>query len=57
MMIGNSIKSDVLPVLQLGGHAIHVPFHTTWEHEKVDIQINHPLFRQLEHRLELLNFL
>jgi putative hydrolase of the HAD superfamily len=57
LMIGNSIKSDVLPVLQVGGHAIHVPFHTTWEHEKVDIQINHPQFRQLEHRLELLNYL
>jgi len=35
LMIGNSLKSDVLPVIELGAHAIHIPFHTTWEHEKV----------------------
>jgi putative hydrolase of the HAD superfamily len=35
LMIGNSVKSDVLPVVNLGGYAIHVPFHITWEHEKV----------------------
>jgi putative hydrolase of the HAD superfamily len=29
-MIGNSLKSDVLPVLAIGGHAVHIPFHTTW---------------------------
>lgn len=34
LMIGNSLKSDVLPVLNLGGFAIHVPYHTTWEYEK-----------------------
>ena len=32
LMIGNSLKSDILPVVNLGGEAIHVPFHTTWEH-------------------------
>ena len=36
LMIGNSLRSDVLPVLALGGHAIHVPYHITWEHELVD---------------------
>lgn len=35
LMVGNSLKSDVLPVLQAGGHAIHIPYHTTWELEKV----------------------
>ncbi len=34
-MIGNSIRSDIEPVLNLGGCAIHVPFHTTWQHELV----------------------
>jgi len=29
-MVGNSLKSDVLPVLNIGGYAVHVPFHTTW---------------------------
>lgn len=36
LMIGNSLKSDILPVLELGGEAIHVPFHTTWELEEVN---------------------
>lgn len=35
LMIGNSVKSDILPVLKIGGQAIHIPFHTTWEHESV----------------------
>lgn len=35
LMIGNSLKSDVLPLVEIGARAIHVPFHTTWEHEEV----------------------
>ncbi|MBS9773566.1 MAG: HAD family hydrolase [Tenacibaculum sp.] len=35
LMIGNSLKSDVLPLVKLGASAIHVPFHTTWSHEEV----------------------
>lgn len=35
LMIGNSLKSDVLPLLEIGASAIHVPFHTTWVHEEV----------------------
>src|SRR5690606_18835671 len=35
LMIGNSLKSDVLPIVNLKAHAIHVPFHTTWAHEEV----------------------
>lgn len=35
LMIGNSLKSDVLPLIELGAQAAHVPFHTTWEHEEV----------------------
>ncbi|MCE7991899.1 MAG: HAD family hydrolase [Roseivirga sp.] len=36
VMIGNSLKSDVLPVCKIGGKAIHIPFHETWVHEKVE---------------------
>ena len=36
LMIGNSLKSDVLPLLEIGASAIHIPFHTTWEHEMVE---------------------
>lgn len=35
LMIGNSLKSDVLPLVNIKAHAIHVPFHTTWAHEQV----------------------
>jgi putative hydrolase of the HAD superfamily len=46
LMIGNSIKSDALPVLAIGGHAVHIPYHTTWAHEKVEQTINHINFQQ-----------
>jgi putative hydrolase of the HAD superfamily len=48
LMVGNSLKSDVLPVIKIGGHAIHVPFHITWEHETIDHTIEHENFRQVE---------
>jgi putative hydrolase of the HAD superfamily len=56
LMIGNSLKSDILPVLQLGGHGFHVPYHTTWAHERIEKKIEHPNFRQLESIREVLNF-
>ncbi|WP_430905638.1 HAD family hydrolase [Maribacter sp. 2-571] len=37
LMIGNSLKSDVLPIINIGARAIHVPFHTTWQHEEVAV--------------------
>ena len=36
LMVGNSVRSDILPVLALGGHAVHVPYHLTWVLEQVD---------------------
>lgn len=38
LMIGNSLKSDVLPLVNIKAHAIHIPFHTTWAHEQVTEQ-------------------
>lgn len=35
VMVGNSVRSDVLPVLRIGGRAVHIPYHVTWEHERV----------------------
>lgn len=54
LMIGNSLKSDILPVLEIGGHAYHVPYHTTWAHEQIEQNINHPNFRQLQQIGDLL---
>lgn len=48
LMIGNSLKSDIIPVLNIGGHAIHIPFHTTWAHEHVETNLEHENFRQAE---------
>ena len=47
LMIGNSLKSDVLPVLEIGGSAVHIPFHTTWEHEKINHKVVHENFKTL----------
>lgn len=35
VMVGNSLKSDILPVLAIGGQGIYIPFETTWVHELV----------------------
>ena len=56
-MIGNSLKSDVLPVLGIGGYAVHVPYHTTWEHEKISHKVEHPNFRTLEKISDVLEIL
>ena len=39
-MVGNSLRSDIAPVLELGGWGVHVPYHTTWAHE-ADAQLRH----------------
>lgn len=57
LMLGNSIKSDVLPVLELNGHAVHIPYHTTWVHEVHDQDVVHPNFRQVEKISDILGFL
>ncbi|WP_121811872.1 HAD family hydrolase [Mucilaginibacter kameinonensis] len=56
MMIGNSLKSDVMPVINIGGHAVHVPFHTTWAHEHVETVLTHENFRQADKISEVLEF-
>ncbi len=48
LMLGNSLKSDILPVLELGAYAIHIPFHVTWIHEQVDHEIVHERFHTVE---------
>ena len=54
LMIGNSLKSDVLPVLAIGGHAIHIPFHTTWAHERIDHTVAHENFSAFEKMTDIL---
>lgn len=59
LMIGNSLKSDVMPILNLGGQAVHVPFHTTWAHELLPVENesrrNHLKVNSLKEVLKYLN--
>ncbi|MEO6488949.1 MAG: HAD family hydrolase [Ferruginibacter sp.] len=57
LMLGNSLRSDILPVLAIGGHAFHIPFHTTWVHEKIEHTIDHENFRTIENIIQILPFL
>lgn len=36
LMVGNSLKSDILPVLQLGGNAVHIPFEVEWKQDIIE---------------------
>lgn len=54
IMIGNSLKSDILPVLAIGGYACHIPYHTTWAHEHIEHTIEHPCFSKLEKIADIL---
>ena len=35
VMVGNSLRSDILPVLEAGGHAVYVPYEMSWVHERI----------------------
>jgi putative hydrolase of the HAD superfamily len=50
LMVGNSIKSDIHPVLNIGGYAVHIPFHITWQHEEVPAhEMDHERFHKIDH--------
>ena len=48
VMTGNSMKSDVLPALEAGAWAVHIPYHITWAHELADAPRDHPRYGALE---------
>jgi putative hydrolase of the HAD superfamily len=48
MMVGNSMKSDVLPVLEVGGWAVHVPHALTWDYERAETPREQLRFWQIE---------
>ncbi|UGX86553.1 HAD family hydrolase [Phyllobacterium meliloti] len=48
MMIGNSLKSDVVPAIQAGGWGVYVPHGLTWVLEHVDVPVAEPRFREIE---------
>lgn len=57
LMVGNSIKSDILPILELGGIGVHIPYHVTWTHEQHEHNFEHLNFMELNTIDNLLNHL
>ena len=58
LMIGNSLKSDILPLVNIGASAIHIPFHTTWAHEEVpDAENNGNGYKTVSGLIDILKFL
>jgi putative hydrolase of the HAD superfamily len=50
LMVGNSLRSDILPVVALGGHAVHIPYQVTWAHEAAAVDDGAPQgYLKLEH--------
>lgn len=47
-MVGNSLKSDIVPALDAGSWAIFIPHELTWEHEHVDAPKDHSRFKQIK---------
>ena len=49
VMIGNSLRSDIAPVLALGGWGVHMPYHVTWVHEtEAELDAGHARLRRVE---------
>ncbi|MFY0580465.1 HAD family hydrolase [Cystobacter fuscus] len=57
LMVGNSLRSDILPVVELGGYAAYVPYRLTWAHEVVHVPEPRRQFRELGHLRELVDYL
>jgi putative hydrolase of the HAD superfamily len=57
LMVGNSIKSDILPILNVGSYGVHVPYHITWIHEQVEHNIDNDRFKSVESIMDILEFL
>ena len=55
LMIGNSLKSDIIPAINIGAHAIHIPYSITWEHEKISNNFNSDNFYKIKKITEILD--
>jgi putative hydrolase of the HAD superfamily len=57
LMVGNSVKSDIMPAINIGAQAVHIPFHITWQHEEVAKENLSQTFFQLETIQDILKLL
>jgi putative hydrolase of the HAD superfamily len=49
LMVGNSLRSDIVPVLAIGAHAVYIPYHLTWAYEQVAADALPPGIVELAH--------
>jgi len=42
--MGHSLRSDIVTIVNIGGFAVYIPYHTTWEYEKIYFEIEHENF-------------
>jgi putative hydrolase of the HAD superfamily len=54
MMVGNSLKSDIVPAIAAGSWGVHVPHELTWALEHEEAPDNEPRFKRLDHLGELM---
>lgn len=57
LMVGNSLKSDIVPAIEAGSWGVYVPHELTWSYEHVDAPTTQPRFRQIEHLGQLAQIL
>lgn len=57
LMVGNSLKSDIMPVLNMGGWAVHVPYHITWAHELIEDKVENERFQSVADIREILTII
>jgi putative hydrolase of the HAD superfamily len=58
LMVGNSIRSDILPVINIGGQAVYIPYATTWIHERVaDLELDQHKFSEINDLSQLPEYL
>lgn len=57
MMVGNSLKSDIVPAIQAGSWGVYVPHGLTWALEHAEPPVEEPRFKQLAHLGELIGLI
>lgn len=58
LMVGNSLKSDILPIVELGAQAVHIPFYDTWAHERINkTELTDVTYKEIASISELIDIL
>lgn len=55
LMVGNSLKADIIPVLNIGGFSVHIPYHVNWKHDTIEKIGKHSNLIELENIAQIIN--